>query len=425
MKIHYLEKMCEEEKKRLIGRSSMEIENAEEKVRGILKEIREKGEEAAAKYNNEFDNYGGSFIPSPSEYAEAAKETSPALLKALKHSIKNVEKFHRACMPKSFMLSIEKGVKAGRRVVPLESAGLYIPGGKAIYPSVLIMLGVAAKVAGVKKIYAAIPPKACKGAMLVVAKILGIKIFKIGGVQAIGAFAYGTKTIPKVEVIAGPGNPFVSAAQKIIRAENKTKIEFIPGPSEGMVFAEESDNAKFAAADVLSEAEHGPDSAGILVTTSEQFAKKVQREIPRVLRNVPKKRKNFILENSKKYSAIIIAKNPSKAIEFINEYAPEHLVIYNKKYLGKIRNAGTICVGKYSSITAGNFIAGPNAILPTNSQGKIYSGISVDTFLKKPTIEWLSEKGLKGTAQDTLLLSDYEGFPMHSHSIRIRLEKGK
>jgi histidinol dehydrogenase len=252
------------------------------------------------------------------------------------------------------------------------------------------------------------------------------KLFKIGGVQAIAAMAYGTQTIPKVDVIVGPGSPYVSAAQRIVKLDN-LRMDFPAGPSEGMVLADDYASPKFVAADVLSEAEHGPDSAGILVTNSLRLAQAVKEEIEKLIEEIPQPRKSFIQENIKKgYSCIIVTRNIEEAIEFVNEYAVEHLVINTKnpmKIMNRIKHAGTFCIGAYSPITVGNFIAGANAILPTGGYAKMFSGVSVDSFVKKPTVEIISKTGLKKLKDDIIALSDFEGFPGHTRSITIRFEK--
>jgi len=233
--------------------------------------------------------------------------------------------------------------------------------------------------------------------------------------------AYGTRSIPRCDVIAGPGGPFVSAAQRAVKFE--VKIEFPPGPSEGMVVADDSADADLVAADVLSEAEHGPESAGVLVTDSEELAQKVKKIIETEVEKLPEQRREYAKKNFEKYSAIILTNNLDDAIAFANEYGPEHIVVntqYSERDAERIVNAGTICVGAYSPITLGNFMAGPNAILPTGGFGRWCSGVSVDTFIKKPTVEYATRQGLKDMAEDIIRLAEFEGFPAHADSIRIR-----
>lgn len=433
LKIYELNKLSEGEKEKILRRSEIEIENLVEKVEEIVNDVRKRGDEAIIEYCEKFDNVKfespEEFKVSEDEIKEAYRKIDKNLLKAIKRAKRNIEKFHKFQLEqlKSIEVEIEEGVIAGRRVIPLDIAGLYVPGGKAVYPSVMLMLSTPARVAKVKKILAFTPTKTknLDYGTIVAADINNVEIYKIGGIQAIAAMAFGTKTIPKVDVIVGPGNPYVSAAQRIVSIKSKVKIPFPPGPSEGMVLADESANPKFCAADLLSEAEHGGDSAGILVTNSKKLAEETKEIALKMIENLPEIRKNFILENLKKYSGIILTESLDQAIDFVNEYAPEHLVIScknPKKIMKKIKNAGTICLGNYTPITAGNFLVGTNAILPTGQYGKIFSGISVETFLKFPTYEILTKKGLKRLKNDLDLFCDFEGFPAHRNSVDVRFE---
>lgn len=418
-------------KAEIMKRSEIEIDALRGKVEKIIKDVKERGDEALIEYSEKFDGVKikkEDLKVSEDEVKEAYKKIDRNVLKALMHAEKNIRKFHKMLLPKGFEVEIEKGVTAGIRVIPLETAGLYIPGGKAIYPSVMLMLGVPASVAGVKKIIACTPPRkeGIDSATIVSAHMCGSEIYKVGGVQAIAAMAYGTETVPKAEIVTGPGNPYVSAAQKIIMDEVKIKATFPPGPSEGMVLADETGDPVFCAADVLSEAEHGPDSAGVMVTDSFDLALKVKENLDGMINSLPEPRRSYVIENMKKYSCIILTENFSEAVDFVNDYSPEHLTIQSKKprkILNEIRNAGTIGFGKYSPITAGNFLVGTNAILPTGGYGKIYSGISVETFLKKPTYECLTKKGLGKIRKDIKILSEFEGFPAHNNSVELRFKK--
>ena len=398
----------------------------------ILDDIKTNGDSSLLKYIKKFDKVKfediKDILVKDSEIKEAYKKIPLRLLKTIKRCIKNVSMFAKSQMPKEYYKQIEPGLVAGRRVVPVDIAGLYVPGGKAVYPSVMIMLAATAKVAGVKRIVVCSLPKNGKNldpATLVAANLCGVdKIFKIGGVQAIAAMAFGTETVPLVDVIAGPGGPYVSAAQRIVRGE--VRVDFPPGPSEGMVLADETANPKFVAADMLQEAEHGPDSAGIVVTDSQELAKKVKEYTIQIIMQLPEPRRSYIIENMKKYSCIIVADDFNDAVDFVNEYAPEHLQITcknAKQVLKKIKNAGTVCVGEYSPMSVGNFIAGPNAVLPTGGDARLISGVSVDTFLKKPTVEIISRKGLASLRKDISCISDFEGFPAHTYSVNVRFKK--
>ncbi len=416
---------------KILNRSEVEIEEVMQKVKEIVKDVKENGDDAIVKYCKKFDGVDlkpSEFKISENEIKDAYKKIDKKLLTAIKRANKNIRNFHNALMPKDIKIETEKGVIAGRMVLPLESAGLYVPGGKAVYPSVMLMLSAPAKVAKVKNIIACTPAKTknLDPATIVAADLNNVALYKIGGIQAIAAMAYGTETIPKVDVIAGPGNPYVSAAQRIVATDAKVKIPFPPGPSEGMVIADEFANPKFCAADIISESEHGPDSAGILITYSEKLAKEVKIIAENFIEKLPDIRKNYIEENLKKYSGIILTKNLQQAIDFVNKYAPEHLVVACKnprRLMKKIKNAGTICLGNWTPITAGNFMVGSNAILPTGKYGKIFSGISVDTFLKFPTYEILTERGLKRIRSDLNLFCDFEGFPGHKNAVEVRFQE--
>ena len=425
-----LEELGTSRREEILKRGEKEVEKAKESAKKILEDVKERGDKALIEYTKKFDGIdleAKDLKVSEKEIDKAIEKIDYKLLGAIKRAYKNIKRFHEKQLPKDWRIEIERGIEAGRRVIPLDRAGLYVPGGKAVYPSVMLMLAIPARIAGVGEIIVCTPPQE-KGkidpASLVVAKLCGVDaVFKVGGIQAIAAMAYGTETIPKVDVIAGPGGPYVSAAQRLVRDE--VRLDFPPGPSEGMVIADKFANPKFVAADVLSEAEHGPDSAGVLVTNSLDMADAVKIEFERMLEDLSKPRKDYVDENLKKYSCIILTKSMGEAIDFVNEYAPEHLVIQTvnpEETMEKIKNAGTYCLGSYSPITAGNFAAGPNAILPTGGFGRFVSGVSIDTFVKKPTVEVLSEEGLEKLKEAIVPLSDFEGFPAHSNSVKVRFE---
>ena len=432
VKILRLSSIGKDERAEILNRSNQDILDLSERIKPILGDIKKNGDVALLKYAKEFDkakfNSAGEIEVKKEEIQEAYNKISPQLLKTIKRCIRNVKKFAKTQMPKEYFVQIESGVVAGRRVLPLDVAGLYVPGGKAVYPSVMIMLAATAKVVGVGKTIVCTPAKNGKNldpVTLVAADLCSVdRIFKIGGVQAIAAMAFGTETVPRADVIAGPGGPYVSAAQKILR--NEVRIDFPPGPSEGMVLADARANPKFVAADMLQEAEHGPDSTGIVVTDSMEFAEEVRKYATEMLEQLPEPRRSYIRENLKKYSCIIVADSFDGAINFVNEYAPEHLQITCRnqmKMLKRVKNAGTVCVGEYSPISVGNFIAGPNAVLPTGGDARFISGVSVDTFLKKSTVEIISKKGLLSLKKDINCISDFEGFPTHTYSVNVRFEK--
>jgi histidinol dehydrogenase len=419
----------EEASKTFMKRAEADVAKAEKAAKEVIDAVRLRGDKAIIEYTKKFDHVELKQVEvSKKEIDEAYDAIDKDLYAAIHRAYKNIRRFHGAQMPDDFRFEVEPGVEVGRRVIPVNRAGLYVPGGKAVYPSVMLMLAVPAKEAGVREIIVCTPPQEggrLDVASLVAADMCGVdRLFKVGGVQAIAAMAYGTETIPRCDAIAGPGGPYVSAAQRLVR--NRVRIDFPPGPSEGMVIADRFANPWFVAADVLSEAEHGPDSAAILVTDSRELAVAVQRAFYVMLSRLDEVRRHYVNENLKKYSGIVLCKGMREAVDFVNRYAPEHLVVNTKDPEGtleKLTTAGTYCLGQYSPITAGNFAAGPNAILPTGGFGRSYSGVSVDTFLKKPTVEKLTKDGLSGLRKTITTLSDFEGFPAHTQSVNVRFEK--
>ncbi len=419
----------EEVSDEFMNRAETDVSNAGAAATKVIEDVRKRGDVAVLEYTEKFDGQKlDSLLVSRGEIENAYREIDPKLLSAIKLAYKNIKKFHETCMPKELSIEISPGVEARQRVIPLARAGLYIPGGKAIYPSVMLMLATPAQVAGVDEIIACSPPQSggkLDMATMVAADICGVtKLFKVGGVQSIAAMAYGTESIPKCDSIAGPGGPYVSAAQRLVKGD--VRMDFPAGPSEGMVIADKSATPEFVAADVLSEAEHGPDSAAVLVTDSKELTEKVQRIFSDMAKKLPEKKQEYIQENIAKYSGIVLCKDMDEAINFTNDYAVEHLVVDTtdpEKTLLRLRTAGTYCLGEYSPISAGNFAVGPNAILPTGGYGRMFSGVSVDSFLKKPTVEKLSKEGLRSLRAAITTLSEFEGFPAHTNSVEVRFKE--
>ena len=332
-------------------------------------------------------------------------------------------------MPRAFwMIRIEEGIFAGEKVTPLECCGLYVPRGKGSFPSVMMMLGVPAYIAGVERVVVCTPPGRdgeMDAASLVAAELCGIKeVYRVGGAQAIAAMAYGTETIPKVDKIIGPGSGYVAAAKRELFGI--VDVGLPAGPSESIILADESTAPEIAAADLLIEAEHGPDSCALLVTDSERLAEKVKRCLPKLLKNIPSGRRNFCEKVLRGYGGIIITKDLEQSIEVVNRFAPEHLEILTEKpfeIMEKIKNAGEILVGRHTPITMGNFCVGVNAILPTGGFARSYSGVSVFDFLKRTSISYLTETGFDALRTTASILADYEGFPAHALAVRIRKKK--
>jgi len=430
--VYKLRDISPDVKDRIMKRSRVDISNIESDVKAILSDVKERGDEAIAEFLTK--QTGKTVKPADlrvqeSGISRAYKELDDKLLRTLKHFIRNVMAFHKMQMPKSFMRKIENGVYAGQIIVPLASAGLYVPSGKARYPSVAAMVTVPAKVAGVQRIVVASPPAEAEfkmdSATLVAAHLSGANDFYImGGAHAVAAFAFGTQTVKPVDIVAGPGGPWTYAAKRML-SEN-VRVDLPAGPSEGMVFSDGTVPATQVAWDVLNEAEHGPDSAGVVVTTSYDFGVQVAAEIDKALEQLPEPRSLFVRENAKKYSAIIVCENLDEAIQFINEFSPEHLGLDSKKarwifrkYRSVLRNFGTICLN--TPISAGNFGIGPNSTLPTGGNARLFSGLSVDAFLRKPTVEELRGRSWRRFAEIVLTLAEYEGFPSHRKAMEAKV----
>jgi len=420
-------------RERIVKRSRVDISKIEPDVKAILSDVKERGDEAIAEFLSK--QMGKTVKPTDlrvteSEISRSYKELDEKLLRVIKHFIRNVRAFHKMQMPKSFMNKIENGVYAGQIVVPVDSAGLYVPSGKARYPSVSGMVTVAAKIAGVPRIALASPPQESEFRMdpatLVAGHLSGASEFYImGGAHAIAAFAFGTRSVKRVEAVAGPGGPWAYAAKRLVA--DLVRLDLPAGPSEGMVFSDGTVPAIQVAWDVLNEAEHGPDSVGVLVTTSHEFGVKVAEEIDKALDQLPEPRSSFVRENATKYSAIVTCEDLDEAIKFINEFAPEHLAIDSKKarmifqsYSGVLKNFGTLCLN--TPISAGNFGVGPNSTLPTGGNARLYSGLSVDAFLRKPTVEELRGSSWRKFGDTVLTLAEYEGFPSHAKAMEVKLK---
>ena len=433
--IYRLGEMSEEVLERVLRRSRIDISRVEADVRRIVEEVRERGDEAIAEFLS--SQVGRTVRPEEivvkqEDVGRAYKEIDPRVLKAIKHMVRNVKKFHRRQLPRSWMMKIEEGVYAGQLIIPLSSAGLYVPSGKATYPSVAVMVTVPASVAGVPRIAVASPPfqneMRMDPATLVAAHLAGAREFYImGGAHAIAAFAYGTRLIRPVEVIAGPGGPYTYAAKLMVR--DLVRIDMPAGPSEALVFADGTLPADWVAWDFLNEAEHGPDSAAILLTTSMDYAEQVSNELSKAVEKLPEPRRSYVIENAGKYSAIIVCDDLEEAVEFMNRYAPEHLLIDSRrarsifrKIRGKLRNFGTLCLN--TPISAGNYGIGPNATLPTGGYARLYSGLNVDVFLKKPTVEEVRGRaGLRRMLETVAALAEYEGFPAHAEAMKARMRR--
>ncbi len=411
----------------LIKRSQADINSVLTTVSDILNDVRENKDNAVKAYTAKFDKAELDDLKvSEEEIKKAYDELDGELIKALESASSNIEKFHKAQIPEEWEMEVIPGITAGQIIRPINSVGCYIPGGRAVYPSTILMTVIPAKIAGVDRIIACSPPGPdgkIQAAILVAADLAGVdEIYKCGGAQAIAAMAYGTESIAKVEKIVGPGNIFVTAAKKLVYGD--VDIEFPAGPSEVLILADESAIPEYIAYDVLSQSEHDPNASCFLVTDSERIANESNELIEKFAKEA--KRSEIIAESLEQHGHVILCNTMDEAIDFTNEYAPEHLIISTKEdktVLDRIKNAGSIFLGKYSPVAAGDYGSGTNHVLPTGGGAKMYSGLSTETFIKKPTVQTLTKEGIKELSKTVLPIAEYEGFYAHADSIKVRLDK--
>ena len=409
----------------LLQRPVIDNSSLQQTVKAVMSEVKQNGDAAIRQYTQQFDGVLlENFVVSEKEISEAAALVSTELKKAIEQAAANVQMFHEKQVSKVEVIETMPGVKCWRKSVGIEKVGLYIPGGTAALFSTILMLGIPAKIAGCNEIILCSPPDKngkLNPAILFTAQLVGItKIFKIGGVQAIAAMGYGTQTVPQVYKLFGPGNQRVTCAKQWIQQEG-IAIDMPAGPSEVCVLADETSNASFVAADLLSQAEHGPDSQVLLVTTDASLVTKVNEELQKQLSLLPRKDiAAKALENSK----AVIVKDREEAIALVNEYAAEHLIITCKEdeaIAEKISNAGSVFLGNYSPESVGDYASGTNHTLPTNGFAKAYSGVSVDSFVKKVTYQKLTKQGLQHIGGTVESMAEAEGLQAHANAVRIRL----
>ncbi len=410
----------------VLKRPTIDTTSLETAVQSVLSDIKLNGQSAVKKYTLRFDKVNiENVLVSDSEFLEAEKLISSELKNAIQLAKKNIEIFHSAQKDNTQVIETMPGVKCWRKSVAIQKVGLYIPGGTAPLFSTILMLGVPAKLAGCKEIILCTPPSVngkINPAILYAAKLIGItKAFKIGGVQAIGAMAYGTEIIPQVYKIFGPGNQYVTCAKQLINKEG-VAIDMPAGPSEVAILADETCVAEFVAADLLSQAEHGSDSQVIVVSTNENVIQTIQTELERQLAVLPRKElATKALDNSK----AILVSTTTEAIDLLNEYAPEHLIIACKndeQLAEQIVNAGSVFLGNYSCESAGDYASGTNHTLPTNGYAKAYSGVSLDSFVKKITYQKLSKEGINNIGTTIELMAEAEGLQAHKNAVTVRLK---
>lgn len=412
----------------IMKRSFADITSIYEEVRGIVLDVRDNGDQVALRHYKKYKTNLTlkDLEVGKKEVEEAYRMVDPRVIDALRSASENIIKFHRAQMEREmWVIEIADGILAGRMTTPLERAGAYIPGRRAAYPSSILMTILPAKVAGVKEIIACTPPGEgmdINPATLVAADIAGsTKMFKVGGPWGIASMAYGTEIIPKVDKIVGPGNKYVTAAKMIVFGA--VGIDSPAGPSEAMILADKTGDADLISIDLLSQAEHDPDAAAILVTTSDELALRVSETINAEIPQLP--RKDIITSSLSRHSYILIAKDMAQAIDFVNEYAPEHLEIMTQDpfiTLKKIKNAGSIFMGPFSPIPVGDYASGTNHVLPTGQAARMFSGLSVDDFIKKLTFQYLSKDGLSLLKDTVVSLAEAEGLPLHARAILERFK---
>ena len=411
----------------LIKRSQADVNEVLNIVSDILKDVNENKDEAVKRYTAKFDKAELDDLQvSDDEIKEAYDNLDKNLIEALERASLNIEKFHKAQIPKEWSMEVDDGITAGQIIRPINSVGCYIPGGRAAYPSSILMEVIPAKIAGVERIVCCTPPGAdgkIMDAILVAADLAGAdEIYKCGGAQAIAAMAYGTESIEKVEKIVGPGNVFVTGAKKLVYGE--VDIEFPAGPSEVLILCDETAIPEYLAHDFLSQAEHDPEASCFLVTDSEDIAENSKVLIEKFAKEA--KRSEIIEESLEKHGHIILCENMEEAIDFTNVYAPEHLIIStedDKAVLDKIKNAGSIFLGKYSPVAAGDYGSGTNHVLPTSGGAKMYSGLSTESFIKKPTVQTITKEGIEKLSKTIIPIAEYEGFYAHANSVKVRLDK--
>ena len=395
-------------------------------VSNILEDVKKNGDKALQSYTEKFDRVLlDDFEVSIEELDECFIKVEKNFIDNLEEAKKNIEYYHNAQKSRGFILNKDNGIFLGQRVIPLDSVGVYVPGGTAAYPSSVLMIVIPAKVAGVKEIIMITPPN--KEGKLnpyigVAAKVAGVsKIYKVGGAQGIAALANGTESIPKVDKIVGPGNIFVATAKRLVFG--KVDIDMIAGPSEILVVADENANPKYIAADLMSQAEHDRLASSILVTTSKQLYEEIEKELEAQIKDLD--RKEIIEEALKNYGKAIICNSIDECIEVSNRFAPEHLELMAEnpmELLGKIRHAGSVFLGNNTPEPVGDYFGGTNHVLPTNGTARFYSALSVDSFIKKSSFLYYSEEAIKRDGEKIINIANKEGLTAHANSVKVRVK---
>jgi histidinol dehydrogenase len=446
MKVRRLSQMTTDEIAELKKRSRLDIEGLLSSVKPIVEDVRDRGDAAVLEYTARFDGVrlsAADLKVSEGEIKRAYGQVSAEALDAFRQSARNARRFQERSMPEGMWLTeIVKGVLVGQRITPIESVGLYVPGGKGDFPSVMLMLGICAKVAGVKKVVACTPPSppsippnsggevptpegSVNSGTLVAADLAGVtEIYKIGGAQAIAAMAFGTETVPRVDKIVGPGSPYVMAARQLVTGF--VDLGNVAGPSEAIILADGEADPRNVALDLLIQGEHGEDAASLLVTHSHELIERVQKALPELLAELPDEQRQICETVLSRYGGAVLTESLAQSIDFVNDYAPEHLQLAVQNpfaVLARIRNAGTILLSQRTTFTFGDFSLGPTNVIPTGGFARVQSPVSVHDFLKHNSVCYvLDYTGFDALAESSAAFAEYEGFPAHAMAVRRRNE---
>ena len=429
MNIYKLNEMTAEKKAYILKRAETDISEQMQLAKEVSDDIRARGDKAVLEYTSKFDRVdltADRMKVKPEEIEDGYKHLDAETREAIEYAARNIRDFHKKQMPEEMWFTeVDKGLLVGEKTTPIVDVCLYVPRGKGSFPSVMLMLGIPAVVARVEKIVVVTPPNEqgnVDDAILAAAKIIGItEIYKVGGIQAVSAVAYGTETIPKCHKIIGPGNSYATAAKRVLA--NYIDAGLPAGPSECIILADENADPEKVALDLMIEAEHGPDSAALLVTNSAELVEKVVPIVERQLEKISDKRRDFVTKGFSTYGGAIITKSLDESIAFVNEYAPEHMEVMTEKpfeVLPKIKNAGEILLGDYTPVTLCNFVLGPNAILPTGQSAKTYSSVSVMDFLKRSSVGYASRDGFEKVRNYAYKIACVEGFDTHGLAVKER-----
>lgn len=429
MNIYKLNEMTAEKKANILKRAETDISEQMQLAKEVSDDIRARGDKAVLEYTSKFDRVdltADRMKVKPEEIEDGYKRLDAETREAIEYAARNIRDFHKKQMPEEMWFTeVDKGLLVGEKTTPIVDVCLYVPRGKGSFPSVMLMLGIPAVVAGVEKIVVVTPPNEqgnVDDAILAAAKIIGItEIYKVGGIQAVSAVAYGTETIPKCHKIIGPGNSYATAAKRVLA--NYIDAGLPAGPSECIILTDENADPEKVALDLMIEAEHGPDSAALLVTNSAELVEKVVPIVERQLEKISDKRRDFVTKGFSTYGGAIITESLDESIAFVNEYAPEHMEVMTEKpfeVLPKIKNAGEILLGDYTPVTLCNFVLGPNAILPTGQSAKTYSSVSVMDFLKRSSVGYASRDGFEKVRNYAYKIACVEGFDTHGLAVKER-----